>query len=177
MSGWAGRQPVARSMPAPDSATTNPWPPCLTRVAKTAIVMSASPARTGSVSGAGGGGGLAEVAVEEQQVTRVRTAVARLQQPYRLRAALHRRGLAAAAGVAHHGRPGLLRHGGGAVPGAVVHHQHEIHPGQPGGAGHGRRDAVGLVPGGDDDSHVTARHHGLILGLAEPASGRRTAAA
>ena len=52
LSGWAGRHPVARSMPAPESATTNPWPPCLTRLAKTAIVMSASPASTGSVSGA-----------------------------------------------------------------------------------------------------------------------------
>ncbi len=50
-SGWAGRQPVARSMPAPASATTNPWPPRRTRSVKTAMVMSASPARTGSASG------------------------------------------------------------------------------------------------------------------------------
>ena len=117
------------------------------------------------------GGSLAEVAVEEQQMTRPRTVVARLQQAHRLRAALHRRGLAAAAGMAHHGRPGVLGHGGGAVPGAVVHHQHEIDPGQPGGPGHGRPDAVGFVPGRDDDSHVTARHHGLILGLAGTPSG------
>ncbi len=50
-SGWAGRHPVARMIPEPDRATTKPWPPCLTRLRNTAIVMSARPARTGAASG------------------------------------------------------------------------------------------------------------------------------
>src|SRR5580704_10832869 len=50
-SGWAGCQPTARRMPAPESPATRPCPPSLTVAAKTAIVMSALSASTGSVSG------------------------------------------------------------------------------------------------------------------------------
>ena len=63
-SGWAGRQPVARSMPAPDSPTTRPCPPRLTRSMNTAMVMSASPARTGSISG------VASIAVSPRSASR-----------------------------------------------------------------------------------------------------------
>src|SRR5947207_895362 len=50
-SGWAGCQPTARRMPARDSPTTRPCPPSLTVAAKTAMVMSALSASTGSASG------------------------------------------------------------------------------------------------------------------------------
>ncbi len=105
-------------------------------------------------------------------MTRLRTVITRLQQADGLRTALHRGGLAPAAGMAEHGRPRLLRRVGGAIPGAVVHHQDEIHPGQSGGPGHGSPNAVGFVPGGDDDSHVTARNHGLILVVCRDPLGR-----
>ena len=51
LTGWAGRQPVARSIPAPAVAVTMPKPPRRTRFENTAIVMSAVPRRTGSASG------------------------------------------------------------------------------------------------------------------------------
>ncbi len=51
LSGSVGRQPVARSMPAPDRPITRPWPPRFTRALKTAMLMSARPAMTGPASG------------------------------------------------------------------------------------------------------------------------------
>src|ERR1700722_3746682 len=50
-SGWTGRQPIARSIPAPAVPTTKPKPPLRTRLAKIAMVASALPDRTGPASG------------------------------------------------------------------------------------------------------------------------------
>jgi len=86
-----------------------------------------------------------------------------LQQPDGLGAGLHRRRLAPVAAVPQHRGPGPAGPFGGVVGRAVVDHDDEVNPGQPGGAGHRGLDAVGLVPGRNDDCDVPGRSHAQIL--------------
>ncbi len=104
--------------------------------------------------------GFAQVRVEEQQMpgaVRVGRGIGGFQQPDGLGPGLHRRRLAPVTAVPQHRGPGVTGSRGGVVGRAVVDHDDQVDPGQPGGAGHGGLDAVGLVPGWNDDCDVPAR--------------------
>jgi hypothetical protein len=104
-----------------------------------------------------------EIGVEEQQVARRHAAFPAVQEAHRLGARLHRGTLATRPRVTDHGRTRPFGQGSRLVPRSVVDDQDQVHAGQADGRPHGPADPVGLFPGRDDHSGVTAWRHGAIL--------------